>query len=667
MTLRLWFALVVAPLLLSSQARAEEQPGVSGEVIEITEDAPVVTIEPGRKDVDREELRVMPGARGDALSGLKNLPGIAAAPAFDGGGDLAVRGTAGEASLYLIDGVPIPLSMHFDNLQAVIPTEMIERIDFQPGGFGVEYGRATGAVIGIVTRHNQPEAWSGFAELSFINAAGLVRGPLSKKHGLSFVGGFRRSIIDALLPAVLPSDSSLSFQTPPRYYDAQLRVDWLANSRHRLSVTFVGSDDRTSFAIAEENPHDPEVTGTLKGRDAFARLFARWHYEAGTVTNNATVSVGTSVRERYLNDSHFYRVRPDSLYLRDELAWRAGSMLTLRAGGDAELIRGRVGAKVPLPSGEGRVDSSFTTDPHIDVDTDGDDDRVAAWLAGDVRPLPRLTLSLGARVDRYSRNEATIVQPRVQASFDMSKRLKLRGAFGTYSRPLGLAEAIRKDLQPERGRHFVAGVDAKLTRGVRASVTGYYTTLSDLVSLDTELMDDPLQSYRNQGTGRSVGGEVMVRVRRKRLFGWLAYTLSRSTRVDAPGRERRLFDYDQTHNLTAVASYQLGRWRFGGRFRLATGLPYTPVNGSVYHSDFDVYLPMYDAHNAGRLALAHKLDLRVDRRFNAGGIAIDAFLDISNVYANAQQLGYDYNFDYSKRDVVTDVPFLPSLGVRGTF
>ena len=37
-----------------------------------------------------------------------------------------------------------------------------------------------------------------------------------------------------------------------------------------------------------------------------------------------------------------------------------------------------------------------------------------------------------------------------------------------------------------------------------------------------------------------------------RAFGWIAYTLSRSTRVDRPGRELRLMDYDQTHNLTAV-------------------------------------------------------------------------------------------------------------------
>ena len=34
-----------------------------------------------------------------------------------------------------------------------------------------------------------------------------------------------------------------------------------------------------------------------------------------------------------------------------------------------------------------------------------------------------------------------------------------------------------------------------------------------------------------------------------RFFGWIAYTLSRSVRRDAPDLPQYLFQYDQTHNL----------------------------------------------------------------------------------------------------------------------
>lgn len=664
----LLFALAGLSILATwghAEERADDED--AGEIIEVVDRAPIDTTPPGQDEVEREELRVIPGSRGDALSALKNLPGIAAAPAFDGGGDLAVRGTAGEDSLYLVDGVPIPLSMHFDNLQSVIPSEMIERIDFLPGGFGVEYGRATGGIVSIVTRHNAPQRWSGFAEMSFINASGLVRGPISKEHGVSFLAGFRRSIIDALLPAVLPDDSSLDFQTPPRYYDAQARIDWVPSHEHRLSLTFLGSDDRTGFSLAEENPHDPEVTGTLRGRDAFGRAFVRWQYDGGAVKNDATLSLGASVRERYLNDTHFYRVEPRIVYARNQLTWKAHRKMSVRAGGDVGVARGGVAAKVPLPITEGGVDSSFTADPHIDADIPVDDEHMAAWSAIDLQATKPLMISAGVRVDRYNRNPGTRLHPRVSATYQLAPALAVRAAAGTYSRAPALAESMRTDLEPEHARHLVGGVDVTPLQGVRVSLTGFHTKLSKLVALDTELMDDPLQSYRNQGKGRVIGAEAMVRLRRADLFGWLAYTVSRSTRVDGPGRAERLFDYDQTHNLTAVGSYRLGKWRLGGRFRLASGLPYTPVTGSVYLADHDIYRPMYGEHNSERMSVSHQIDLRVDRRFRVASIALDAYLDVSNVYANAQELGYEYNFDYSKREVFTDVPFLPSLGLRGTF
>ena len=59
-----------------------------------------------------------------------------------------------------------------------------------------------------------------------------------------------------------------------------------------------------------------------------------------------------------------------------------------------------------------------------------------------------------------------------------------------------------------------------------------------------------------------------------RFFGWLAYTLSRSTRQDPPDFATRLFQYDQTHILTVLGAYTLPRnWQVGGRFRFVTGTP----------------------------------------------------------------------------------------------
>ena len=151
------------------------------------------------------------------------------------------------------------------------------------------------------------------------------------------------------------------------------------------------------------------------------------------------------------------------------------------------------------------------------------------------------------------------------------------------------------------------------------------------------------------------------------LFGWLAYTYTHSRRTDAPGMPERRFDYDQPHNLVAAASWKLGKWTVGGRFRFASGLLSTPVVGSVYLADQDLYQPVYGATNSQRLESSHQLDLRVDRRFQFDAWTLSAYLDVTNVYANPRVFDYSYEFDYSEREPLTDLPILPTIGVRGEF
>jgi hypothetical protein len=76
-----------------------------------------------------------------------------------------------------------------------------------------------------------------------------------------------------------------------------------------------------------------------------------------------------------------------------------------------------------------------------------------------------------------------------------------------------------------------------------------------------------------------LGAETLLKYApNDRFFGWIAYTLSTSARQDSPDVAERLFEYDQTHNLTALASHRLGRgWSVGGRFRFISGPLWTDV------------------------------------------------------------------------------------------
>lgn len=646
---------------------AELAAVAEGEVIEIAGPPALVPVQVSGETMSREEIRALPGGRGDAVEVVRSMPGVAFAPAFDGGaGDLAIRGTRGADSLYLVDGIPVPQAMHFGNLTAIMPPEMIESIELLPGGFDVEHGRATGGVVEIRTRRPRVDRWGGAAEISFVHASAFAQGPILGDE-LAVAASFRRSFIDLFLPALI-DDADLSLSTPPSYTDAQVRLDWTPGYRNEVSLVGLYSDDAFGIDLGLDNPNDPLLTGQIGTSDSFWRAMATWRYDGARVGSRAAVSYGGAVEKLRLNETHFLDSRPDELMAREDLRIDVTDWLRLRAGADLRVLPWEVSVRMPPPPGEGRPDPLFTTSPTIELDQDETQVEAGGYLAADVRPIERLSVTPGVRIDHFQHIDATIPQPRIAAELRLGAGWSTKGSIGRFTRPNSLVEAIPEDLEAEKAIQATAGVEQRITPGIRASVTGFQTWLRDLaVYSPTPMNEDPIADYRSTGEGEVRGLEVMARAQRDELFAWLAYTYTRSRRTDAPGMPERRFDYDQPHNVVAAASWRLGKWTLGGRFRYASGTLTTPVVGSTYLADQDLYQPIYGPTNSERLEASHQLDLRVDRRFPFDGWELSAYLDVSNAYANARVIDYTYEFDYSEREAFTDLPILPSIGVRGAF
>jgi hypothetical protein len=175
--------------------------------------------------------------------------------------------------------------------------------------------------------------------------------------------------------------------------------------------------------------------------------------------------------------------------------------------------------------------------------------------------------------------------------------------------------------------------------------------------------------YADDGRGRSYGWELWIRRRlNKGLFGWISYTLSRSERF-LEGGKTVVFNFDQTHILNISASYQLGRFRFGGRFIMATGRPIGDLLDPTGQSTlFDADQDDLDPSSRGRrtrLPTFHQLDVRIDHDFTWGPFNGSVYLDVINVYNAKNGEAYQYEYDFSKRGNLPGLPFLPTIGIRG--
>ena len=108
-------------------------------------------------------------------------PGVGRPPALSG--LLIVRGAAPQDTQYFVDGTPIPLVYHFGGLSSVVPTEMLDRIDFYPGNFSSQYGRAMGGIVDVGLTSPAKDKLHVFAEAeSHRHATGCAGAPL--RHGV---------------------------------------------------------------------------------------------------------------------------------------------------------------------------------------------------------------------------------------------------------------------------------------------------------------------------------------------------------------------------------------------------------------------------------------------------------------------------------------------------
>ncbi len=221
----------------------------------------------------QEEIRLIPGTNGDAFRVVQNLPGVARTPF--GLGQLIVRGGKEWDTRVYIDEISIPELFHFGGLYSTFNSTLLSSLSFQPGNFGVSYGRSIGGLVEANTRTPSQNGYHGYIDINAVDSSISIEGPVGGNWTVSLSG--RRSYIDALLPFIfntfIPSaKSALSFTVSPRYYDYQLRAEWKPpGGKDRFFISIFGSDDKLEFLLP--NPaFDPEGRGTFGTAVNYNRL-----------------------------------------------------------------------------------------------------------------------------------------------------------------------------------------------------------------------------------------------------------------------------------------------------------------------------------------------------------------------------------------------------------
>lgn len=638
-----------------------------------------------RVTLDADDLRRAAGSFGDPLRAVQNLPGLARPPLLSG--SLIVRGATPADTAVLVDGTFLPAAYHFGGLGSTLSPEIIDHLDFFPGNFSARYGRATGGVVDVSLRDPSAETARAVLHLSVLDAGAYVEGPVSPRVSASVAAryGWVGLLISPVVSAVTPFNLSVG------YWDYQGVVTWRPTARDRVRISVYGCGDGGALRSG---------TASFGVGLGFHLAQVRWTHTFSADTN-LTVAVsagwnGLTVASRADAQSTLPFATPGlrvagaldawPVHVRAELSRRVSPGLSWRIGFD-----GLFGARILAASVQGdawpqpvvRDDALAQVQP-------------AAYAELDLAITPRIHLRPGARLDASTYTNTVLVSPRVTLDGRLWPGGLLKLGIGVFTQPaldervaigpeqlLYLAEltvgrtytGLVETPRPERALHVGVGVEQQVTEALSVRVEGFYKSIQDALvgypSLDRALGNtgpNQPQPVRYDGLGRAYGAELLARYRDARFRGWVAYTLMRAERLDPHSDDGwRLYEFDQTHIVTALASVTLGRgWELGARFRFVTGRPYYRTVEVLDDTTGGTLYP--DSRAVQRSPDVHQLDVRVEKTWTRPWGSVSVHLEVVNVYnrinADAVQVDRDHTVTVPAGPFL---PILPNVGVRGVF
>lgn len=667
----------------------EPGPGEEQDDLEIVVVAPPIRKQVVSTEITADQGRRVAGTQGDVLKVVENLPGVGRATV--GSGQLVVWGAAPQDTRVYVDGVRVPLLYHSGGLRSVIASDLVQSVELSPGAYGAAYGRGLGGLVTVQLRPLAADGFHGAVAADFIDASAVVRANVGEKF--RFAAAARHSYLDALLPLVTSQDTGVLFQIP-RYYDGQVRAAYFPTPRTSIEVGGLLSSDTVDRTVASA---DPSLRRSETRRTDWGRVYARYRTESddgsvttltpwGGVDSSSLVSRFGQTPTELSSESAVFGLRATH---RRKVAESATVTLGLDAEATVASVHRSGSVTSPPREGDVRVFGQPPSD-QINADTWGATiASVAPYAEADVaffdnrlHVLPglrfephliaasRRTPVVGETPSVGSFVTAIVLEPRLAVTADLSSRLKAKLGYGLYHQPPQAEDLSAVFGNPllttSSAHHFLAGTNVRLTDLISVETTAFYALTEELARRSALSSPGLAEALLQNGAGRSYGAQLLLRKEMSGgFFGWVSYSVLRSERQDRPRGRYRLFDFDQTHVLTVVATHEIG-WgiELGTRLRIATGMPRTPVTGAYHDAQRDLYHPTFGEKNTTRIPPFVQVDVRAAKKFTVGPTEIEIYADVQNVTNRANPEEIVYSSDFSEKGTITGLPILPSLGLR---
>ena len=604
------------------------------------EDENVRSVEMSVNKVEMKTIRKMPALLGevDLVRSIQLLPGVTTVG--EGASGFNVRGGNIDQNLILLDEAPVYNSSHLFGFFSVFNPDAVKDVKLIKGGIPAQYGGRISSILDVRLKEGNSKKTEINGGIGTIFSRFSYERPFAKDKG-SFIVAARRSYIDVLAKPFLRGDLKGSRFN---FYDLTAKANYRINDKNTVFVS--GYFGRDVFG-ADFGFEWGNGTATARWNHVFnSKLFMNvtTYYSSYTYALESDRNNKRTSGDKFIWNSSIknWSVKPDfSYYL------TPNNLVTF--GGQYINYDSQPGAATATSRGESR---NISLEPRFA-------DESALYVANDQKLSERFSLQYGLRYsyfrslapgETYDFKEITkgerqiplfpaqkytdgVIntygnwEPRFSAKYEFSSRASVKMSYNRMvqylhllsntaaSSPLDVWTLSSRAIKPQIADQVALGYFQNFKdNAYEASVEVYYKKLQnqiDFVRNSDLLLNRFIEGDLLFGGGRAYGAEFYVKKNKGNLTGWLSYTLARTERQIDGINNNQWFPsrFDKTHNLSAVALYQLtDRWSFSANFAFSSGTPATfptnryEINGWAIKNNFE------DARNNLRIPAYHRLD-----------------------------------------------------------
>lgn len=582
------------------------------------------------------EIVRIPGADADLYRAITTFPG---SNQVDEGSRIAVRGGEPTEVLTILDQASLYNPFIFDNDNNVSSFSTInpwglKGINFSSGGFSAKFGNVLSAVLDLQTYDIQ-KTNNMFMFVGLANAG--ISGVYSNKAG-DFSAAFTAGQT-FLKPFLLINHSDVEYNPVPTATTLGGTLTYKLSKTGYLKLYSDYSSD--NIGIKTQSPtFDGFYCG--KSKNFFSNLVLSVTPTSVSLLN---VGISTSIFNRKFNYG-IIDLNSDDIYakIRSDFSLPVSSKIDFGTGLEYEYSGYNSNGFYPVNSYNIALNA-----PKFLYDTKKNTGRFGAYAETKIRAHDNFFIVTGIRSDFHSISQNLNLDPRLSLVYRLSKHSFLKGATGIYHQYASLQDyslSVNNNLKPQQAIHYILGYEYNRENDFILRIESYYKKYSQLVSNSTYGY-----LYGSDGEGFAKGADVFLKIRLKPKFnGWISYSYTDSKRKVNANASLQSANYDITHNVSIVATYNFTDYITAGlTYHISTGKPYTPITGGIPDSSQSVYIPVYAPHNSDRFPSFTRLDMNAQYIFSMFGKFAIAFFALNNLLDNSNIYTYSYSSDYSQK------------------